>query len=169
LRLSFRAKLIAIVGTAASALLILIAVSAAISARTEQELAAIQERHLPRLQLGPRLAGEFEQLKRALQDAVAARDPEAVTASGAIESKFLAELDGSSAALTPGQVAVLRSAMDDYYGTAVDVSRRLIAGETGERLVDAMSAMQVKQARAADLLQTEKPRSPVGDSAWPSA
>jgi CheY-like chemotaxis protein/signal transduction histidine kinase len=154
LRLSFRAKLIAIVGTAASALLVLIAASTAISARAEQELATIQERHLPRLQLGPRLDASFEQLKRALQDAVAARDPEAVLATHAIEAKFLEQIDGAGAAVTPGQAAVLRSAMDDYYGAAVDVSRRLIAGETGERLVDAMSAMQAKQARAADLLQT---------------
>jgi hypothetical protein len=34
------------------------------------------------------------------------------------------------------------------------VSRRLMTGETGERLVDAMSAMQSKQARTSDLLNT---------------
>ncbi|HEY5090755.1 MAG TPA: response regulator, partial [Polyangia bacterium] len=154
MRFSFRAKLIAIVGTAASALLVLVAASTAISARTEQQLAALQERHLPRLQLGPQLGGDFEQLKRALQDAVAARDPEAVAATRAIETRFLDRLDGAGAALTLGQAAVLRSAMDDYYLAAIDVSRRLIAGETGERVVDAMGAMQAKQARAADLLRT---------------
>jgi signal transduction histidine kinase/CheY-like chemotaxis protein len=153
-RLSFRAKLIAIVGTAASALLILIAASTAISASAEQQLIAIQERHLPRLQLGPRLEGNFERLKRGLQDAVAARDPEALAGTRAIETQFLEQLDAAGAAVTPGQAAVLRGAMDDYYLAAADVSRRLISGETGERLVDAMSAMQLKQARAADLLQT---------------
>jgi CheY-like chemotaxis protein/signal transduction histidine kinase len=153
-RLSFRTKLIAIVGTAAAALLILIVASAAISKRTEQELAQIQERHLPRLQLGPQLQADFERLKRALQDAVAARDGDAIAATRAIETKFLVDLDGGGSAVTPGQIASLRAAMDDYYGAAVDVSRRLVAGETGERLVDAMTAMQAKQARAADLLDT---------------
>ena len=154
MRLSFRTKLIAIVGTAAAALLILIVASAAISNRTEQELAKIQERHLPRLQLGPQLQADFERLKRGLQDAVAARDGDAIAATRAIETKFLGDLDGGGSAVTPGQIASLRAAMDDYYGAAVDVSRRLVAGETGERLVDAMTAMQGKQARAADLLDT---------------
>ena len=154
MRLSFRTKLIAIVGTAAAALLILIVASAAISKRTEQELAKIQERHLPRLQLGPQLQADFERLKRGLQDAVAARDSDAIAATRAIETKFLVDLDGGGSAVTPGQIASLRAAMDDYYGAAVDVSRRLVAGETGERLVDAMTAMQAKQARAADLLDT---------------
>ena len=152
--LSFRAKLIAIVGTAAAALGILIAASMVISSGAEQELARIQERHLPRLQLGPQLQADFERLKRGLQDAVAARDPEAIAATRATESKFLEDLDSSAGAVTPGQIAALRAAMDDYYSAAVDVSRRLVAGETGERVVDAMSAMQGKQARAADLLHT---------------
>ena len=80
MRLSFRAKLIAIVGTAAAALVILIAASAVISSRTEQELAKIQERHLPKLQLGPQLQADFDRLKRGLQDAVAARDRGALCA-----------------------------------------------------------------------------------------
>jgi signal transduction histidine kinase/CheY-like chemotaxis protein len=153
-RLSFRAKLIAIVVTAAAALVILIAASVAISSRTEQELAKIQERHLPKLQLGPQLDADFERLKRAFQDAVAARDPEAINGTRAIVALFFEHLDANPGAVTPGQIAALRAAMDDYDAAAVDVSRRLIAGETGERLVDAMSAMQAKQARTSDLLNT---------------
>ena len=73
---------------------------------------------------------------------MAARDPEAVNATRAIVDTFFKDLDGAGTAVTPGQAAALRSAMDDYYAAAIDVSRRLVAGETGERLVDAMSAMQ---------------------------
>ena len=154
MRLSFRAKLIAIVATATAALVILIAASVAISSRTEQELAKIQERHLPKLQLGPQLDADFERLKRAFQDAVAARDPEAINGTRAIVALFFEHLDANPGAVTPGQIAALRAAMDDYDAAAVDVSRRLMAGETGERLVDAMSAMQAKQARTSDLLNT---------------
>ena len=153
-RLSFRAKLIAIVGTAAAALGILIAASMVISSRAEQELIKIQERYLPRLQLGPQLQADFDRLKRGLQDAVAARDPEAIAATRQTEVAFLEDLDAAVGAVTPGQAAAMRAAMDDYYSAAVDVSRRLVAGETGERLVDAMTAMQGKQARAADLLHS---------------
>jgi len=153
-RLSFRAKLVAIVGTAAAALVILIASSIAISSRTEHALATIQDSHLPRLRLGPELKAEFERLKRSLQDAVAARDIEAVSATQAVLDDFYRTLAAAGGVVTPGQSAVLHAAMDDYYLAATDVSRRLVAGETGERLVDAMSDMQGKQARAASLLAT---------------
>ncbi len=154
MRLSFRAKLVAIVGTAAAALIILIVTGTAISSRTEGELAAIQNRHLPRLRLGPQLQTDFERLKRGMQDAVAARDVEAVNATRATLDGFYADLQGAGTVVTPGQVAALRSAMDDYYVAAIDVSRRLVSGETGERIVDGMNEMQAKQARAASLLDT---------------
>ena len=155
MRLSFRAKLIAIVGTAAAALVVLIVASAVISSRTERELAKIEQDQLPKLQLGPQLQTEFERLERAYQDAVAAHDADAVGAAREIEAKLFADLDAARGALTPGQAAVLRIAIDDYYTSALDVARRLIAGETGERLVDAMSAMQMKQARAGQILGAE--------------
>ncbi len=155
MRLSFRAKLIAIVGTAAAALVVLIVASAVISSRTERELAKIERDHLPKLQLGPRLQSQFERLERAYQDAVAAHDADAVGATREIETKLFADLEATRGAVTPGQAAVLRVAIDDYYTSALDVARRLIAGETGERLVDAMSAMQMKQARAREVLGAE--------------
>ena len=154
MRLSFRAKLIAIVATAAAALVILIAASVAISSRTEQELAKIQERHLPKLQLGPQLDADFERLKRAFQDAVAARDPDAINGTGAIVALFFEHLDANPGAVTPGQIAALHAAMDDYDAAAVDVSFPPPGGRSRRRLVDAMSAMQAKQARTSDLLNT---------------
>jgi CheY-like chemotaxis protein len=154
MRLTFRAKLNAIVGTAAFALVALMVAGALTSSRTEDRLADIQQRYLPKLELGPKLETKFDRLRRALQDAVAARDVDALSATRTLEESLLAELASSAPALTVGQIAAVRSAMADYYSAAVDVSRRLISGETGERLVDAMTAMQSKQARAADLLKT---------------
>jgi signal transduction histidine kinase/CheY-like chemotaxis protein len=152
MRLSFRAKLVAIVGTAAAALMILIVAGTAISGRTEGALATIENRHLPRLRLGPQLQADFERLKRSLQDAVAARDAEAVNATRALLDTFYRDLEAAVDVVTPGQVVALRSAMNEYYAAATDVARRLVAGETGERIVDGMNDMQAKQARAADLL-----------------
>ena len=155
MRLSFRAKLIAIVGMAAAALVVIILASAVISSRTEVELAKIEREQLPRLELGPRLQADFERLERAYQDAVAAHDVEALGATRDLEAKLFADLAAARGATTPGQAAVLRTAVDDYYTSALDVARRLIAGETGERLVDAMTAMQTKQARARQVLESE--------------
>ena len=90
MRLSFRAKLNAIVGTAAFALIALIVAGAITSSRTES-LADIQQRHLPKLELGPKLEGEFDRLQRALQDAVAAPRRRRGDATRELEDKFLAD------------------------------------------------------------------------------
>jgi len=81
MRLTFRAKLIAIVGATAFALLLFIVVGAVTAARVRGQLAAIQERYIPKVELAPQLEGQFDLLRRDLQDAVAARDGDALDAT----------------------------------------------------------------------------------------
>ncbi|MEO8215058.1 MAG: hypothetical protein ABI560_17795, partial [Myxococcales bacterium] len=64
MRLSLRAKLIAIVGITAFTFLVLIAAGAMIGRQTDHELATIQRRLLPKLELAPRLDADFERLRR---------------------------------------------------------------------------------------------------------
>jgi PAS domain S-box-containing protein len=152
MRLTFRAKLLAIVGVAAAAFVLLIIASTLIARRVERQLAVIQERYLPKVVLQPQLDGAFEQLKRGFQDAVAAHDPDALAATRPLASRFLAQLDAARDAVEPEDRAALRAALEDYNSAAFEVSRRLIADETGEAVVEAMAAMQAKQVRVADAL-----------------
>ncbi len=149
---SFQAKLIAIVATNALAFLVLIAASAVITRRAEQQLTDIQEQAVPRVDLGPRLEARFEKIRRALQDAVAGHDAEALVATRELKVQLLAKLVEAQAAVDPSMATLLRAAIEDYYASALDVSHRLIAGETGVALVAAMATMQTKQAKAVDLL-----------------
>ncbi len=64
-----------------------------------------------------------------------------------IKGRFLEELGAAQNVLAPPDVQALRLALEDYDTTAFDVSRRLIADETGEALVDEMALMQAKQTR----------------------
>jgi signal transduction histidine kinase/CheY-like chemotaxis protein/HAMP domain-containing protein len=153
MRLSFRSKLIAIVATAALAFIVLLVSSATISNRTQDQLTDIEKRYLPRLELGPRLETQFEHLQRGLQDAVAARDAEALEATRATKDGLLAELAAARTVADPMQAALLRNAIEDYYAAAYDVSRRILGGETGESLVRWMGSMQTKQAHAARTLK----------------
>ena len=73
MRLSVRAKLIAIVVVAAWAFVVLIVASSFIAARADRQLAAIRERYVPKIEIGPQLERQFEQLRRGIQEAVAAR------------------------------------------------------------------------------------------------
>ena len=55
-------------------------------------------------------------------------------------------------AVTPTDAEHLRESVRDYHRAAQDVSRRLIAQETGEAILDAMANMQIKQRAVAEAL-----------------
>jgi signal transduction histidine kinase len=143
----------AIVGIAAFAFLLMIVAGAVIAGRVERQLATIQSRYLPKVELEPQLDAQFERIRRAFQDAVAIRDIDGLAAAKDLEVRFLQQLEAAGAAVDPAEATVLRGALEDYRSAADDVSRRLIAGETGEALVGAESAMQAKQARVTESIQ----------------
>ncbi|HSZ81811.1 MAG TPA: response regulator [Polyangia bacterium] len=153
MKLTLRAKLAAIVATAALAFVVLIVVGAYSLTGTEAELSKIEGRYLPRVDLQPRLEAQLERLQRAYQDAVAAHDLDAIAAANQIRDAFLEQLEGASAALDPAQAGALSAALDAYTRAAAALSRRLIAGETGEPPVAAMADMQERRGRVAELIR----------------
>src|SRR2546421_3113999 len=102
MRLTFRIKLLAIVGTTALAFLLLMVAGAIIANRVERQLASIQEHYVPRVELGPNLEGLFERLRRGLQDAVAAHDTEALAATQKLKTQFIPELLAARELVDPG-------------------------------------------------------------------
>ena len=150
---TFRAKLIAIVGVATLAFSITIGMSTIITNQVGEQLGAIQGRFVPKMETGPQLEAQFEQLRRALQDAVAARDGDALEGTRDQYDALLQRLAAAQEVLDAADAALLRSAIQEYYESAYELSRRMIDGETGEGLVTAMSAMQARQGRSALLLK----------------
>ncbi|MBX3189654.1 MAG: response regulator [Labilithrix sp.] len=148
MRLTLRSKLFAIVGTAAIAFLVLLVASAVISSRVAAQLASVQERHLPRVGLQPKLEADFEQLSRAFQDAVAAHDADALEQTKALRDRLYADLRGGAPSVDAAAIAHVHVTLDAYFSAAHEVARRMLLGETGEDVVDAMARMQAKRADA---------------------
>src|SRR5581483_184447 len=153
MRFTLRSKLLTIAATIALAFMLLIAASAAIAQRVTVELSRIQEGFLPKVELGPRLERDLDALTRRFQDAVAAKDTDALDDTARLKSALRDELAGAAGAVDPREADALRAALDDYYATALDVSRRLIAGETGEPLVDSIAVMQSRQRHLGELVK----------------
>jgi MoxR-like ATPase len=149
---SLRGTLVAIVGVATGAFMLVIAAGAISAARTERALDAIRRRYLPIIEIGPELEGRFDHLSRNLQDAVAARDSEMLQATRNSAEDLRGRVDAVRDLLDANAAEALSGALDDYYETAAGVSARLIAGETGEAILLAETAMQAKQARAKERL-----------------
>jgi signal transduction histidine kinase len=153
MRLTFRAKLMTIVAITSVAFVTLIVTGSLTAKRVDQQLATIQGRYLPKVELEPQLEGQFERIRRGFQDAVAIRDTDGLAATSDLKSRFLKQLDAARDAVDPADTAALRSALEGYYTAAYDVSRRLIAGETGEGVVDAVASMQNKQGVVSGLVR----------------
>jgi signal transduction histidine kinase/DNA-binding response OmpR family regulator/HAMP domain-containing protein len=152
MRLTFRAKLIAIVAVDALALLALVLLSNYIERRVDNQLASIREHYVPRIGLGPRLEGTFDKIGRSLQDAVAANDLDLLEDARKQHQLLVEQLAAAGDAVDPADAAALRAGLDTYVSAGVAVSRRIIAGEADEDMVAEMQSMQVEQARAAELL-----------------
>ena len=150
---SLRARLLLIVGTAAVALLLTLLGSTLISAQQSRDLGDLEQRLVPKLELGPKLQGEFDRLRQAMQDAVAAQDPQALEATLDTRNHIIELIGSTRGVVDANDAALLRWTLHDYYETARGVSRRLIAGDTGESLVDDMARMQVQQAKVNALIK----------------
>jgi CheY-like chemotaxis protein len=150
---TFRMKLLAVFGTALVALLAVSLVGAVMSVRQGHALDDMQGRLVPKAELGPRVEAELEHLTRSLQDAVAAQDSTALEATAERRAALFGLLAGAGPALDEAAAASVRAAVQDYYDSARDVSRRMIAGESSEALVQDISRMQRQQRIAQQLIQ----------------
>ena len=174
---SLRTKLMAIVASAAFALLAIVVASLLSANVSDAQVHLIQERLLPKVGLRPLIEAQFERLRRGCQDAVAAKDPDLLdgtrSMADAIVAQFAAARDAVAAkdpdlldgtrsmadaivaqfaaardAVDPADAGAAARAVEDYYVMARNISRRLIAGETGEEIVRDMAAMQQRQMTA---------------------
>jgi CheY-like chemotaxis protein/signal transduction histidine kinase len=148
---TIRAKLLLIFGAALLALVAVLGASAVMGVRQTRELDDVERRLIPKAELGPRMEAELERLSRGMQDAVAAQDLAALEATAEQKTAIFELIGHSGAALEPAQAASLRWAIQDYFETARDVSRRMIANESGEALLVDVARMQALQRKATTL------------------
>ncbi len=153
MHLSFRARLMIVVGATGTAFLLVIGVSWLIGLREERKMADIERRLVPKLALGPRLEAELGALTHGLQDAAGSQDMEMLNETRGLRDRLLATLANAQDALPGDEVAKVRAAVEDYFDTAFDVAKRLVGGDRGEASVHAMGAMQEKQTSVAKLLK----------------
>src|SRR5688572_6119214 len=152
MRLTFTAKLILLVTVATLCGAVATVASSLIGAQQNRDLEQVEFRLVPRLELGPRLNAEFAQLGRSMQDAVAAEDANQLSATAQLKDRLLDHLDESEELLTPEHASSLRESIEGYYESAHTVSRRMLAGDTGEQLLDDMQLMQSRQREVEGLI-----------------
>ena len=145
---SFRGRLLFILGTTLLALTTILVSAAMINVRQTRDLETIENGLLPKLELGPHLDKSFEQLRHTMQDA------ESLSAVGKARDGMFQMIAKSGSALSPAEATALRRSIQDYCDSGLDVSRRMIAGETGEGIVADIAKMQALQAKTSALIES---------------
>ncbi len=156
MRFNFRTKLSAIVGAIAFGFLLLIFSNVLIASRVEKQLAKVHENYIPMIKLGPRFESEFERILRGQQDSVAAHDPERLEETAVLNRAFIDDLKNTAGVIypdDPAKITPLITDVTELYTVSHDVSRRLMKGETGMPVVNAMTVMKNKYDQTRDLLQ----------------
>ena len=152
MRFTLRFKLFAIVAVAAVALIVLTVSSELSEQAVGAQVASIRDTYLPKIRLRPELATAFDRLTRTIQNAVEASDADLLAPATGERDTVLRLITETHDAMTVGQSAALRLAIDDYFDAAIAVSRRLIAGDGGEAVTAQVQEMQSKRTRVASLI-----------------
>jgi signal transduction histidine kinase len=138
----------------AGTLFLLMTVSGYLNVQLETQTEIIRNNYIPLVELGYRLETQFENINLALRDAVSSQDNAALDTSVELKNKLVAEIDGAKGIVDQKSLNDLRSSIEDYFTAALETSHRLIAGETGVKIVESMSQMQSKRALADASLKT---------------
>jgi len=153
MRFTLRSKLTAIVASTALAFLAVIVTSTLATERVRDRLEQVEQHQIPRIEIGPQLEADFDALPRAYQDAVAAHDVDALERTRDLHDRLLEHLARGRDVFDPDTTAAFRVALAEYHDTAMAVSRRLMAGEGGESVPEAITSMQRRRAHARGLLE----------------
>ncbi len=156
IQLNFRTKLGVIVGTMTVGLVLLIVANLVISSNVAWELRKIHNYYVPLIEVGPKLEIQFNGVMRGLQDAVAAHDEEALSATSKLNQTLIENLEKNAEIIYPGQpekLQELKLALETNYSVAHDVSVRLLHNETGISVVNAMGEMQKVFSHSKNLLE----------------
>jgi CheY-like chemotaxis protein/signal transduction histidine kinase/HAMP domain-containing protein len=150
--ISIRAKLIVLLAAITLLWVALIAGSMLLGLRQTAVLRDLEDRMLPRLQLGPELRLEFDQLAGALRESISTRELEPLRAAELHLDRLMRTVSASPS-LDTGDAASVRAAVTAYYVSAETVARKLIAGEAGEAVVSDLAELQTRQAHAGEVLR----------------
>lgn len=123
-----------------------------VTRRVNHQIETVRQKYIPLIESGPKLRADFESIKRELQDAVASRDQDALHATQEMYQNFQKDLRVIETAAMAEDLREASEAIAVWYEAAYQVSRRLMAREMGVKIVGVMKAMQIKLARAEELL-----------------
>jgi methyl-accepting chemotaxis protein len=159
-KLSFRYKMLVIPGLATLAFFVVLATTLTLGTQSVSKMRDVQTGYYPSVELSRDLEDDLGAIQRGLQDAVAAKNAEALADTDVLRDKFISRLnDGrSNPLLDRRDIDQLQSEMSDYYTLARQSTERMIGATAGEDLGSSLSAMRNKYNAIKEKLQSNTAR-----------
>jgi methyl-accepting chemotaxis protein len=159
-KLSFRYKMLIAPALAVIAFCIVLLVTLTLGKHSVSKLQEVQNGYYPSVEMSQDLDSDLGAIQRGLQDAVAAKNAEALAETDAMRDKFMQRLgDGkNNPLLDRPDLDQLQSDMSDYYTTARQTTERMISGAGEGDLVASLGTMRNKYNAIRDKLQANKKR-----------
>jgi signal transduction histidine kinase/ActR/RegA family two-component response regulator len=145
--LTFRHRIVLLVGVAAVALVAVTAVTLVLGRRNELQVSAVRTQYLPLLELDRELKEIYAQLCRVLKDSAEAGEEMGLAQADVLRDKMVRRIDAGAEAIRDngGDPAALEAELGAYYARASGVLAEILAGAMASQLADQRDAMQRAQ------------------------
>jgi methyl-accepting chemotaxis protein len=159
-KLSFRYKMLITPTLAMIGFFVILLVTLTLGNQSVSKMQEVQIGYYPSVEVSQDLGDDLAAIQRGLQDAVAAKNAQALTETDVLRDKFMQRLgDGkSNPVLDRRDLDQVQSDMSDYYTAARQTTERMIIGAGGEDLNASLGTMRSKYNALRDKLQANKTR-----------
>jgi methyl-accepting chemotaxis protein len=143
LRFTFKYKIILMPALATAAFLLILVTNHALGSRNESRLTRIEQGFVPAVEALRELSTDLTLIERSFQDAVAAEDFERLTETDDVAAGFRRKLEQlpENPVVDEVEFMTLRTNFDNYYEVARSTASRLLTGEMGASIGEALVTM----------------------------
>ena len=121
----------------------------------ERRLERLGNQYYPVVESGWKLDQGLTAIQRKFQDAVAASDLDELSQADSLWASFVDAIERHEQGGLHDQGVALRGLFDAYFTRARDVSKRMIAGESGDRLLGAQQELTVRHRAVKSALEAD--------------
>src|SRR5215475_10766008 len=159
-RLKFQHKMLIGPGLAAVAFCLVLMITLIMGTRSVNQMQLVETGYYPSVEMSRDLEEILNGIQRGLQDAVAAKNSEALADTDALKDKFIQRLqkEQNNPVLDRRDLEQLDSEMRDYYLQARQSTERMISGSVTEDLSQSLATMRAKYNAIHDKLQANTAR-----------
>jgi len=159
-RLKFQHKMLIGPALAAVAFCLVLMITLILGTRSVNQMQTVETGYYPSVEMSRDLEENLSAIQRGLQDAVAAKNSEALSETDALKDRFLQRLqrEQNNPVLDRRDLEQLDTEMRDYYLQARQSTERMISGSVTEDLSQSLASMRAKYNAIHDKLQANTAR-----------